>query len=90
MFKPDPELIGEDVVIDTSSPIVYIGRLAAVEDTCLLLEDVDVHDINDTSTTKDIYILEARKFGVKKNRIRARLSLDQVVSLSKLDEVIEY
>ena len=79
-----------EVVVDTKTPIVYIGTLAATEENFLVLEEVDVHDINDTQTTKELYVLEARKFGIKKNRSRVHLCVDQVVSISRLDDVIQY
>ena len=84
------EFAGHEVVVDTKTPILYIGTLAAAEENFLVLEDVDVHDINDTQTTKELYILEAKKFGVKKNRSRVHLCRDQVVSISRLDDVIKY
>jgi hypothetical protein len=84
------KFVGETVVIDTRTPLVYMGRLTEVREGFAVLENVDVHDIGDTHTTKEVYILEARKFGVKKNRRRAHLSLDQIVSISKLEDIIEY
>ncbi len=84
------QFVGETIVVDTRTPLVYLGRLAEVKDGFAVLEEVDVHDIGDTPTTKEVYILEARKFGVKKNRHRAHVSLEQVVSVSRLDDIIEY
>ncbi len=81
---------GHEVVVDTKTPIIYIGTLAAAEDNFLVLEEVDVHDINDTQTTKEVYVLEAKKFGIKKNRSQVQLTLDQVVSISRLEDVIKY
>ena len=83
-------LVGSDVVLDTASPYLYIGRLAAVDDWFMRLEDVDVHDSNETRTTKEVYILEARKFGVKKNRHSVLVRTDKVISVSLLEDVIEY
>lgn len=82
--------MGCEVVVDTKTPVVYIGTLTAVEENLLVLEDVDVHDINDTQTTKELYILEAKKSGIKKNRNRVHVYLEQVVSISRLDDVIQY
>ena len=82
--------MNEIVVVDTGAPVVYIGTLTAVEHGALVLEDVDVHDMADTNTTKEMYILEARKYGVKKNRRSTHVRLDQVVGISKLDDIIEY
>ncbi len=82
--------VGCEVVVDTKTPIVYIGTLTAAEESFLVLEDVDVHDISDTQTTKELYILEAKKSGIKKNRNRVHVYLKQVVSISRLDDVIQY
>ena len=84
------DFAGKTVVIDTKTPLIYLGRLSAIRENSVLLEDVDVHDINDTPTTKEIYIMEARKYGVKKNRHSTQLTMDQIVSISKLEDVIEY
>ena len=84
------ELLGSDVVLDTASPYLYIGRLAEVDEWFIRLEDVDVHDANETRTTKEVYCIEARKFGVKKNRRSALVRADRVISISLLSDVIDY
>lgn len=84
------KFVGHEVVIDTKTPIVYIGTLTATEENSLVLEDVDVHDINDTQATKELYILEAKKFGIKKNRSCVDVCFEQIVSISRLDDVIQY
>ena len=82
--------VGKDVVLDTRAPIVYLGRLEAVDEWFFSLADVDVHDMTEARSTKEKYILEARKYGVKKNRHAALVRRDEVISLSKLDDVIAY
>ena len=54
------------------------------------LAQVDVHDMMDGHTPKEKYILDARKYGVKKNRARVLVRRDEVVSLSLLEDVIDY
>jgi len=61
-----------------------------VDDHVLLLRDVDVHDNRETSTSKDLYLIQTKKFGVKKNRLEAAVLRSQVVSVSRLADVIEY
>ncbi len=90
MAAIDPELVGQDVVIDTGTPMLYIGRLASVQDGTAVMEDVDVHDINDTNTTKELYILEALKYGIKKNRKQVSILLERIVSVSRLEDIIDY
>lgn len=84
------ELTGEEVVLDTNSPYLYIGRLAEVDEWFIRLEDADVHDSTETRTTKEVYLIEARKYGVKKNRLSVLVRADKVISASRLSEVIEY
>ena len=82
--------VGKDVVLDTKSPLVFLGRLAAAADDALTLEDADVHDSSQLQKSKEKYILEARKHGIKKNRHRVMVLADEVVSISLLEDVIIY
>ena len=84
------DLVGKDVILDTASPYIYIGRLVEVADWFFRLEDVDVYDSQETHTTKEVYIIEARKFGIKKNRSSVLVRADKVISISALEAVIEY
>jgi hypothetical protein len=36
------------------------------------------------------YIMEAKKFGVRCNRKRVQIRIEEVISMSLLDDVIEY
>jgi small nuclear ribonucleoprotein (snRNP)-like protein len=91
--EPSPELkalLGQQVVVDTDSVYVYLGTLASVGGDYLELADVDVHDTSDTKSTKEYYVHEIRKLGVKKNRQKTLLRLARVLSISKLDDVIVF
>ena len=46
--------------------------------------------LKETATTKEVYCLEARKFGIKKNRERVLIRFDKVISISALNDIIEY
>lgn len=83
------ELIGRDVVVDVSSQYVYVGRLARVEEQFLLLEDADVHDLRDTSTTRELYVLDSKRHGIRANRRRVWVRRDELVSISLLEDVME-
>jgi len=82
--------IGRPVVLDTYSDIVYIGTLKAVDRWFYVLTDVDVHDRRESPSTKDVYIIESKKYGIKKNRTEVLVRASEVVSISRLDDVIEY
>jgi small nuclear ribonucleoprotein (snRNP)-like protein len=75
------------VVLDTRSSFLYIGKLEKVLENCVVLTDVDVHDSRETATSKEVYVLESKKTGIKANRDRVFINLDYVISFSGLDEV---
>ena len=83
------ELVGKIIVVDVESPFVYLGRLQEVRDKTLLLKNADVHDLRDSTTTREVYIRDARVHGVQPNRKSVQVRLDQIVSVSMLDDVIE-
>lgn len=82
--------VGKSVVIDTTSPIVYIGKLTSVSDDTLKLEEVDVHDMRETGTGKDLYLINAKKHGVKMNRKEVTVLRHTVACVSLLEDIIEY
>ena len=87
-----PELakcIGQNVVVDTKTDFVHLGRLAGMDESTLVLEDADVHHIVAGTTPRDEYIYQARTQGVKRNRARVLVGSAEVVSISLLDDVVE-
>jgi hypothetical protein len=91
MVDPSAEfqnLIGQEVVLDVVSQFVYLGTLVGKDDKYLVLTNADVHDLRDTATTRELYILESRRFGIRSNRERVLVRVDEVISLSALSAVI--
>lgn len=82
--------VGENVVLDTRGELLYIGRLERASDWFLELADADVHDLMASRTTKELYIMDAARHGVKKNRKAVSVRRVEVVSISKLSDVIIY
>jgi hypothetical protein len=81
-------LVGREVVLDTASPYVILGRLAGWNEQLLVLEQADVHDLRDTSTTRENYIVDSLRHGIRINRRRVMVSRRDVVCLSALEDVI--
>ena len=77
------------VVLDTSGPIVYLGRLVGVHEAGFVLEDADVHDCRDGHATKEVYVNEARHHGISPNRRQVTVLRTSVMSISKLSDVVE-
>ena len=82
------QLFGEVVVIDLSSPYVYLGRLVEARGDFLLLSDADAHDLRDTATTREKYVLAARGHGINANRRWVWVSRREIVGISRLDDVL--
>lgn len=81
-------LQGRIVVLDLTSPYVYIGTLIRWDPMYLHLQDADVHDLRDTKTSREIYLVEARRLGINSNRKLVMVRIADVVSISALDDVI--
>jgi len=91
--NPDGELeslVGRQVVVDVNAPYVYIGTLRALGREALVLKDADVHLRDDSQTTQEVYVLEARRDGVRANRSVVYVMRSAVVSMSRLEDVILY
>ena len=82
-------LVGRQVVLDVSSPFVYVGTLEGQDDMYLILTDADVHDLRDSNTTREAYVHESRLHGVGTNRRRVLVRHTEIVSISALEDVVE-
>ena len=83
------ELTGREVVLDAASLYVYVGTLVGRDDLYLILDNADVHDLRDTATTRERYVLDSKRHGVRSNRRRVLVRREEIVSLSALDDVLE-
>ena len=81
-------LIGREIVIDVVSPFVYLGKLVAYDAKYVVLEQADVHDLRDTATTRELYVIDSRRLGIRANRERVLVRVGEIVSVSALDDVI--
>jgi len=92
MADPAPsnwsEYVGHTVVLDMCSPYVVLGQLTAARADCLVLVEVDIHDLRDTNTTREKYVLDSRMHGIRANRRQAMVRLADVVSISLLEDVL--
>ena len=82
--------LNSTVVVDTRDRFVYLGRLVEVTPTEIVLADADVHDLQEGTSTRDLYVLDARRHGVRENRREVAIRLEVVLSVSRLEDVIEF
>jgi ferredoxin-fold anticodon binding domain-containing protein len=81
-------LVGKEIVIDVDSPFVYVGVLESVTTASLILTNADVHDLRDSTTSREIYIRDARVHGIQPNREAVIVRQERVLSVSLLKDVI--
>ena len=89
MTDPLEAMKGEVVVLDTGTPIVYLGRLVEVCEHTFVLEAADMHDCRDGHAKKDAYLAEVRNDGVTVNRRRVVVMRSAIISVSRLDDVAD-
>lgn len=77
------------VVLDLASQYVVIGTLVGQDQRYLILDDADVHDLRDSPTTRELYVVDTKRHGLGPNRRRVLISRSEVVGISALDDVID-
>jgi hypothetical protein len=82
------ELIGCVVVVDTETKLVFIGTLVRVAKDCLVLAEADVHDCEQGYSGKELYVVNARNTGFTANRKKVYISMNKIVAISALDDII--
>ncbi len=85
---PLERLIGEKVVLDTGSPIVYIGVLIEMDPAVFVLEEADMHDCREGHANKEVYLAEASTDGVPVNRRRVVVMRSSVISVSRVADIV--
>jgi hypothetical protein len=82
-------LEGHQIVLDLASQYVVLGTFRGRDTHHYVIEDADVHDLRDTTTSRELYVLDAKRHGINANRKRVFVRQDGVVSVSKLADVVE-
>jgi hypothetical protein len=82
------ELIGVKVVIDMRSEYVCLGTLLRYDEHFLELKNADLHDLRDTDTTRENYVVAAKVNGISPTRKRVLLLRSDLVAIARLADVI--
>lgn len=83
------EMIGEKIVIDLRSSFVCLGTLLRVSEHFLELKNADLHDLRDTDTSRENYVAASKATGIKRNRKRVLVLRQDVVALTRLEDIVE-
>ena len=80
-------LVGELVVVDLKSSFVCLGTLVACDEQYLELKDADFHDFRDSPATREIYVYDSARFGIRRNRSRVLVRQDEVVAVTRFSDI---
>ena len=82
-------LIGRVVILDLKSSYVCLGTLAGVDSLFFAMTDADLHDFRDSTATREVYVYDSARLGIRRNRARVLVRRDEVVALALFDDIAE-
>ena len=91
-FESSPELdalVGQVVILDLKSSYVCLGTLEAIDLLFFVVIDADLHDFRDSSATREIYVYDSARLGIRRNRARVLVRRDEVVALTRFADIAE-
>ncbi len=83
-------LIGQVVVLDLRSTFVCLGTLVGGDDEFLELIDADLHDFRDSPATREVYVYDSVRLGIRRNRARVLIRRDEVIAVTRFADVAEH
>jgi hypothetical protein len=82
-------MIGEIIVVDFRSTYVCLGRLVSADSEFLELTDADLHDFRDSPATREVYVHDSVRLGIRRNRARVLVCRSDVVALTRFSDIME-
>jgi hypothetical protein len=83
-------LLGKVVVVDLISSYVCLGKLVGCDALFLELCDADLHDFRDSPASREVYVHDSVQLGIRRNRARVFLRRDQVVAITRFDDISSF
>ena len=82
-------MTGRVVILDLKSSYVCLGTLKGVDPLFFEVIDADLHDFRDSTATRDVYVYDSARLGIRRNRARVLVRRDEVVALALFDDIAE-
>jgi small nuclear ribonucleoprotein (snRNP)-like protein len=82
-------LIGQIVVVDLKSTYVCLGMLVGCDEFFLEVTDADLHDFRDSTATRELYVYDSARLGIRRNRTRVLVRLDDVAAITRFADIAE-
>ncbi len=83
------EMVGQVVVLDLRSSYVCLGTLEAVDPLFFVVLDADLHDFRDSPASREVYVYDSARLGIRRNRARVLIRRDEVVAIARFDDISE-
>jgi hypothetical protein len=80
-------LIGQVVVVDFRSTYVCLGTLVGLDSQYFELHDADLHDFRDSTASREVYVYDSKRLGIRRNRSRVLVRRDEVVAITRFADV---
>jgi hypothetical protein len=88
VFHPGhAELHGITVVVETNGPRTYVGRYDSEDEGGVHMLDVGIHDETAAKLSKDEYIKNSAKFGIRTEHKHLIVPSREVARVTRLSEV---
>jgi hypothetical protein len=80
-------LIGQVVVLDFRSSYVCLGTLSGIDREFFELTDADLHDFRDNPATREVYVYDSVRLGIRRNRTRVLIRRDDVIAVTRFADI---
>jgi small nuclear ribonucleoprotein (snRNP)-like protein len=80
-------LLNQVVVVDLRSTYVCLGTLESCDEQYLVLLDADLHDLRDSTATREVYVYDSVRFGIRRNRARILVRVDDIVAITRFADI---
>jgi hypothetical protein len=83
-------LLGKIVVVDLISSYVCLGTLVGSDAHFLEMRDADLHDFRDSPASREVYVHDSVRLGIRRNRARVLVRRDQIVAITRFDDIATF
>ena len=95
MVSPEPSpllesMLGKTVVVDLISSYVCLGNFVGCDAQFIELRDADLHDFRDSPATREIYVHDSVRLGIRRNRARVLVRRDEIVAIARFDDIASF
>lgn len=78
----------QKVAVDLDSGHLLIGHLLSFDLNHLLFIEADLHDCKNANSSKEIYLLEAGRYGINVNRRKVAVPRSRMLAISRLEDTV--